>query len=235
MLHLGNGDQLLLQLPSRVHAQYDAFCDIVLAPVSASPAADDDDDDAGAAQTAAGDHVEQEQEPAAGALRAPRPLAEINPIESATPLVQKEFFEETLLKMVEGDLPPYKDWTRLDVMPPDPICGTCEDSDAYALKPIRFWSHEKWRIATPCATHGWAHAEHVSLRRWHMRRVKDISDDFYLAGRETLCCKCQEEKESLKKRAEMFKAELGSSQDAELSLQLKILQALTWPCSEAWP
>ena len=50
----------MLQLPSRVHAQYDAFCDIVLAPVSASPAAADDDDDAGAAQTAAGDDVEQE-------------------------------------------------------------------------------------------------------------------------------------------------------------------------------
>ena len=119
------------------------------------------------------------------------------------------------------------EWDRLEVMPPDPICGTCETSDAYALKPIRFWSHEKWDIATPCANHGWAHAEHVALGRWHMRRVKCVFDDWYLAGRETVCSKCQEEKESLKKKAATVKAALGNSQDTVLSLQLQILQALT--------
>jgi hypothetical protein len=58
------------------------------------------------------------------------PLAEINPIETATPLSQKEFFEETLLEIMHGDRPPYTEWNRLEVTPPDPLCGTCKTSDA---------------------------------------------------------------------------------------------------------
>ena len=85
---MGNGDQLLLKIPSRVHTLYDAYCDILLAPVSASPVDADEEGAGGAQQPAdAGDGDEPDRLP--GALRAPVPLAEINPIESATPLVQK--------------------------------------------------------------------------------------------------------------------------------------------------
>ena len=227
-----DGEQRQFRLPTSAHTLYEAYCDIRLAPVSASPF-DDDDDSEGSAQqpAAAGDDGDagdtgDEQQPVAGALCGPVPLAEINPIETATPLSQKEFFEETLLEIMHGDRPPYTEWNRLEVTPPDPLCGTCKTPDAYALKPIRFWSHEMWSIATPCANHGWAHAEHVTRGRWHMRRVKCVFDDWYLAGRETVCSKCQEEKESLKKKAKTVKAALGNSQDTVLSLQLQILQAL---------
>ena len=109
---MSDGAQRLLSLPTSAHTLYEAYCDIRLAPVSASPV-DDDDDSEGAAQqpAAAGDDSDagdagDEQQPAAGALRAPVPLAEINPIETATPLPQKEFFEQTLLEMMHGDRPP---------------------------------------------------------------------------------------------------------------------------------
>ena len=40
MLHLGDGEQMVLELPRRVHALYEAYCDIRLAPVSAPPVDD---------------------------------------------------------------------------------------------------------------------------------------------------------------------------------------------------
>ena len=131
-----DGEQRQFRLPTSAHTLYEAYCDIRLAPVSASPF-DDDDDSEGSAQqpAAAGDDGDagdtgDEQQPVAGALCGPVPLAEINPIETATPLSQKEFFEETLLEIMHGDRPPYTEWNRLEVTPPDPLCGTCKTSDA---------------------------------------------------------------------------------------------------------
>ena len=234
MLHLDDGEQMVLELPGRVHALYEAYCDIRLAPVSAPPV--DDDEGAGGAQqqpAAAGD----EQQPAnAGALKVPVPQAEIDPLETTTPLVQKQFFEKTLLDVVQGNLPPYEEWKRLEVLPPDPLlCGACEDpddySDGYALKPIKFWSHEIWGIETPCASHGWAHSQFVTRGRWCMRRVKDVTDDFYIAGRRTSCSKCKAEKESLKEQVAEMEAALGDSEDPERSQQeLQILQAEAKAC-----
>ena len=216
-----------------MHTLYEAYCDIRLAPVSAPPV--DDDESAGGAQqqpAAAGD----EQQPAAGALRAPVPQTEIDPLEAATPLVQKLFFEKILTEVAHGKSPPYAEWEQLEVVPSNPLlCGPCEDadrySDGYAVKPIRFWSHEMWDIETPCANHGWAHSQFVALGQWHMRRVKDVFDDWYLAGRRTSCSKCKEEKVSLKEKATAVETALGDSEDPVLSLQLQILQAEVKACT----
>jgi len=194
VLHLDDGEQAappkLLQIPRRVHALYEAYCDIRLAPVAAPPV--DDDESAGGAQQQPAAAGGEQQRAAAGALHAPVPQAEIDPLEATTPLVQKQFFEQILLDVAHGNSPPYAEWEQLEVVPPNPLlCGTCEDadgySDGYAVKPIRFWSHEMWGIETPCANHGWAHSQFVTLGQWHMRRVKDVFDDFYLAGRRTSC------------------------------------------------
>ena len=45
---MDDGEQMVLELPRRVNALYEAYCDIRLAPVSAPPV--DDDEDAGGAQ-----------------------------------------------------------------------------------------------------------------------------------------------------------------------------------------
>ena len=233
MLHLDDGEQVLLQIPQRVHALYEAYCDIRLAPVAAPPV--DDDESAGGAQQQPAAAGGEQQRAAAGALHAPVPQAEIDPLEATTPLVQKQFFEQILLDVAHGNSPPYAEWEQLEVVPPNPLlCGTCEDadgySDGYAVKPIRFWSHEMWGIETPCANHGWAHSQFVTLGQWHMRRVKDVFDDFYLAGRRTSCSKCKAEKESLKEKATAVETALGDSADPVLSLQLQILQAEVKAC-----
>ena len=224
-----SGEQVALHLPPRVQEQYDTYCDIRLAPVTPAP---DADDGAGVAPQPASD--DDEQQPAAGALHAPGPQAEVDPIETATPLAQKQFFEEQLLAVANGEAPPYKEWQRLEVTPPEPLCVPCGSCDAYNLKPIKFWSHERWSIATPCANHGWAHAEFVTLGKWRMRRVKDVFDDFYLAGRETSCSKCKEEKLALKKAAATAEAALkaaGESEDhPELAAQLATLEAEVKAC-----
>ena len=69
------------------------------------------------------------------------------------------------------------------VDPPDAICTPCDDSTAFSLKPIKFWSYERWGVATPCPNEGYDH--NVTLGQWCMRRVKDVFDDYYLAGRLT--------------------------------------------------
>ena len=57
-----------------------------------------------------------------------------------------------------------------------------------------------------------------------MRRVKCVFDDWYLAGRETVCSKCEKEKTALKKAATEVASTLGDSNDPALSLQLDILR-----------
>ena len=65
------------------------------------------------------------------------------------------------------------------VDPPDPLCVPIDDDSPFKLKPIKFWSYEMWDgVGTPCTNEGYAHAGNVSLREWHMRRVKDVFDDF---------------------------------------------------------
>ena len=118
------------------------------------------------------------------------PLPDIDTVETSAPLAQKRFFEETLLAVAHGDKAPYKEWDRLEVVPPNPICLPCPadgsyNDDGFKVKPIKFWSYEKWEIPTPCATHGWAHSQYVTLGQWRMRRVADVFDDFYAAGRVT--------------------------------------------------
>ena len=91
----------------------------------------------------------------------------------------------------------------------------CGDATAFSLKPIKFWSYERWGIATPCANEGYDHAGHVTLGEWRMRRVKDVFDDFYLAGRRTYCSACKARKEALKARradlAEEFSQEVDEA------------------------
>jgi hypothetical protein len=84
----------------------------------------------------------------------------------------------------------------------------CSDSTAFTLKPIKFWSYEKWHVPTPCVNEGFAHAEHVTLGRWHMRRVKDVFDDYYLAGREICCSECRRMKAKLQDELDELKDDL---------------------------
>ena len=79
--------------------------------------------------------------------------------------------------------------------PPDPLCVPIDDDSPFKLKPIKFWSYERWGVATPCANEGFNHS--VTLGVWRMRRVKDVFDDFYLAGRRTLCSACKARKQGL--------------------------------------
>ena len=64
-----------------------------------------------------------------------------------------------------------------------------------------------------------------------MRRVKCVFDDWYLAGRETVCSKCEKEKTALKKAAAEVASTLGDSNDPALSLQLDILRAEVKACT----
>ena len=145
-----NGSKEVISLKPEAHAQYETYCDIRLAPVSPESEQPDDSDEQQPAAAQA-----DAQQPAAGALQTPVPQPTIDPIETATPLPQKEFFEDVLLEVLHGDRPAYKDWKQLEVAPPEAICCLpCQGSDAFAVKPIRFWSHEKWGIETPCANHG---------------------------------------------------------------------------------
>ena len=85
----------------------------------------------------------------------------------------------------------------------------CDDSTAFSVKPIKFWSHEKWDLDTPCVNEGYAHTQHISLGRWAMRRVKDVFDDFYLAGRRTSCSECKKRKAGLKEELADLEVELS--------------------------
>ena len=94
----------------------------------------------------------------------------------------------------------------------------CEDDTPFKLKPIKFWSYERWNgVATPCANEGYNHS--VTLGAWRMRRVKDVFDDFYLAGRRTLCSACKAHKAELqderKALAEELEQEVGEEAAAE--------------------
>ena len=52
---MSDGKQQMLNLPRAAHAKYDAYCDIRLAPVSASPNDDDNDSEGTAQQPTAAD------------------------------------------------------------------------------------------------------------------------------------------------------------------------------------
>ena len=88
------------------------------------------------------------------------------------------------------------------------MCMPCAGSDDYELKPIVFWSYEKWGLPTPCINHGLEHSEHVTLGEWRMRRVKGVSDDFYLAGRRSFCSLCKSRKDTLKAETERLEVRL---------------------------
>ena len=97
---------------------------------------------------------------------------------------------------------------RLQVYPPDAICAPCDDDTPASLTPIKFWSYEMWNVATPCINAGYAHTENVTLGQWRMRRVKDVSDDWYLAGRELRCSECQRHKAELQAELKEQKEDL---------------------------
>ena len=97
---------------------------------------------------------------------------------------------------------------RRQVYPPDAICAPCDDDTPASLKPIKFWSYEMWDVGTPCVNEGYEHAQHVTLGAWAMRRVKDVSDDWYLAGRQLRCSECQRRKAELKAELKEQKEEL---------------------------
>ena len=90
--------------------------------------------------------------------------------------------------------------------PPDPLCVPIDDDSPFKLKPIKFWSYERWGVATPCANEGFNHS--VTLGVWRMRRVKDVFDDFYLAGRRTLCSACKARKQGLLEERNQLKEAL---------------------------
>lgn len=94
------------------------------------------------------------------------------------------------------------------VYPPDALCVPCEDDTSASLKPIKFWSYEMWGVDTPCVNEGYAHAQHVTLGQWRMRRVKDVCDDWYLAGRQLRCSECQRRSAQLKGELKEQKEEL---------------------------
>ena len=110
----GNEGSVGLMLPAAVHRAYEAYADIRLTP------AEPDAGDANGEQpsppspaTAADD--DNGTPPTAGALRVPPPAQPVDPIEASTPREQVEFFKKTLNEMSEGELPPYKEWERLQV------------------------------------------------------------------------------------------------------------------------
>ena len=41
----------------------------------------------------------------------------------------------------------------------------CDNSTAFQLKPIKFWSDEKWGLDTPCVNEGYAHSMYVKRGR----------------------------------------------------------------------
>jgi hypothetical protein len=109
----GNDGSLGLLLPTVAHRRYEEYSSIRLTP--AEPDADAPANGTSPPPAAAAN----DDPPAAGALRVPPPPQPVDPIEAATPREQIEFFKGTLVKMSDGDLPPFKEWTRLQV------CGRC--------------------------------------------------------------------------------------------------------------
>ena len=106
----GNTGPILLKLPAAVHRQYEAWADIRLG------SADAEDGVAGAQPPRQGSGEDAEgEEPVAGALRVPLPLPPVDPIESATPPAQREFFKSILTDIANGDRPEYQEWEQLTV------------------------------------------------------------------------------------------------------------------------
>ena len=104
----GNDGPVGLALPPPVHRQYETYVDIRL--TSADPDAADNSEPR--SPTSPPDTADA---PTAGALRAPRPPQPVDAVETATPREQVEFFKSTLTEIDAGELPPYKEWTRLQV------------------------------------------------------------------------------------------------------------------------
>jgi hypothetical protein len=120
----GNMGPILLQLPGAVHRQYEAWADIRLGRVDA---ADDDDADGDAQPPHTQSGEEADGGPVAGALRARLPPPPVDPVETATPQRQKQFFKSILTDVANGERPEYKDWKQLTVRAHPsraPICHT---------------------------------------------------------------------------------------------------------------
>jgi hypothetical protein len=228
-----NDGPISLQLPQAAHTLYEQHANIRLAPVDIDATNIGDDEHEEDEQDAPALPANDAEEPVAGALRAPAPPQPIDRIEQRTPLAQVNFFKGILGDVANGDRPAYKDWKQLtvrsgpsslslpmllalvltpthttwQVSPTDALCSPCDDSTAFQLKPIKFWSDAKWGLDTPCVNEGYEHAGFVKRGRWAMRRVKCVFDDFYLAGRRTSCFECKKKKVELK-------AELAELQEA---------------------
>lgn len=112
----GNTVPIVLRLPAAVHEQYEAWADIRLGP------ADADDGSPGEPPRAGSEADAEGHEPVAGALRVPLPLPAVDPIETATPAAQKEFFKSILTEMTNGDRHAYRDWEQLTVSCLQPCC-----------------------------------------------------------------------------------------------------------------
>ena len=206
----GNDGPVMLRLPVAAHRAYETYCDIRLAPPDIDDAGPGEEgyDDGHAAASPSPAPAADGGTPAAGALAVPPPLPPIDRVETATPRAQVEFFKSILCEMNDGDRTPYQEWDRLTVSPPDPLCMPCDDGTSFQVKPITFWSHEMWRIDTPCVNEGYAHAAYVSRGRWAMRRIKDVSDDWFLAGRRTSCSACKSSKEEMQEELKELQEEL---------------------------
>ena len=94
----GNDGPVGLQLQAGVHRQYEEYANIRLAP--AEPDADDADSEQPSPPSPPSPAAAADPNlPAAGALRVPPPAQPVDPVETATPREQIEFFKSTLQEM----------------------------------------------------------------------------------------------------------------------------------------
>ena len=71
----------------------------------------------------------------------------------------------------------------------------------------------------PCSRHGWEHTDKVTVKkRWAPRLVKDMHDDFILAGQECVCSACRKEHEQLNKQ---YRAAKSARVDESILRKLK--------------
>jgi hypothetical protein len=112
----------------------------------------------------------------------------------------------------------YSNWDSLWLRAPNPTCLKNFDSNAFYRLDVCFWSPGlKWAhkgVLTPCPRHGWKHAKDVRLQeRWRERLVKDLENDFCLAGQDAICCACRKDNNAAKK-------ELSRARDGDASAEV---------------
>ena len=140
---------------------------------------------------------------------------------------QRDFFDRTVKEMETN---PYETWTSLWKHAPDETLQDIKNfdqtvADGYNLQNIFFYSPsrlKRWRklgVEMPCARHGWEHTDKVTVKkRWAPRLVKDMHDDFILAGQECVCSACRKEHEQLNKQ---YRAAKSAGVDETVLRKLK--------------